>query len=81
MRLDMSPQNLLQIVSTPLSSKRIKDSRSFKIEKGVRQGCVLSTVFFNMYCEELVNEALQDEAGLVLKKVIINNIRFADYTI
>ena len=58
-----------------------EDSRSFKIEKGVRQGCVLSPVFFNMYSEELINEALQDESGLEVNGMTINNIRFADDTV
>ena len=53
---------------------RSEDSQSFKIEKGVRQGCVLSPVFFNLYSEELINEALQDETGLVVNGVVINNI-------
>ena len=39
---------------------RSEDSQSFKIEKGFRQGCVLVPLFFNMYSEELINEALQD---------------------
>ena len=60
---------------------RSEDSQSFKIEKGVRQGCVLSPVFFNMYSEELINEALQNEAGLVVNGMAINNIRFADDTV
>ena len=58
-----------------------EDSRSFKIEQGVRQGCVLSPVFFNMYSEELINEALQDESGLEVNGMTINNIRFADDTV
>ena len=60
---------------------RSEDSRSFKVEKGVRQGCVLSPLFFNKDSEELINEALQDEAGLVLNGVVINNIRFVDDTV
>ena len=60
---------------------RSEDSRSFKIEKGVRQGCALSAVCFNMYSEELINEALQDETGLVVNGVVINNMRFADDTV
>ena len=38
-------------------------------------------VFFNMYSEELINEALQDEDSLVVNEVIVNNIRFADDTV
>ena len=33
---------------------RSEDSQGFKIERGVRQGCILSPVFFNMYSEELM---------------------------
>ena len=58
-----------------------ENSQSFKIKKGVRQGCVLYPVFFNMYSEELINEALQDETGLAVNGVIINNIRLADDTV
>ena len=53
---------------------RSEYSQSFMIEKGVRQGCVVSPVFFNMYSEELINEALQNEAGLVVNGRAINNI-------
>ena len=60
---------------------RSEDSQDFKIERGVRQGCILSPVVFNMYSEELINEALQDETGLVVNGVVINNIRFADVTV
>ena len=58
-----------------------EDSCSFKIEKGVRQDCVLSPVFFYMYIEELIDEALQDEAGLEVNGMIINNTGFADDTV
>eukprot|EP00794_Sanderia_malayensis_P004332 gene4332-4905_t len=58
-----------------------EDSSSIKIEKGVRQGCVLSPVFCNMYSEELINDAAQDESGLELNGMIIINIRFADDTV
>ena len=42
---------------------------------------MLSPVFFNMYSEELINEALQDKDGLIVNEMIINNIRFADDTV
>ena len=75
------PGYFLYIKQTAQIRGRSEDSQSFKIEKGVRQGCVLSPVFFNMYSEELINEALQDETGLVLNGVVINNIRFVDDTV
>ena len=59
---------------------RSEDSQSFKIEKGIRKGCLVSSVF-NMYSEEVINEALQDGTGLVVNRVVINNIRFADDTV
>ena len=34
-----------------------------------------------MHIEELIHEALQDESGLELNGMIINNIRFPDETI
>ena len=34
-----------------------------------------------MYSEELINEALQDESGLEVNGMIINNTRFADNTV
>ena len=58
-----------------------EDSRSFKIEKGVTQGCVLSPAFFNMYSEELIKEALLDESGLEVNRMIISNMQFADDTV
>ena len=60
---------------------RSRDTRCFKIEKGVRQGCVLSSMYLNIYCKELVNKALQDEAGLIINRVVVYYIRFADDTV
>ena len=34
-----------------------------------------------MYSEELIHEALQDESGLEVNGMAINNIRFADDTV
>ena len=51
-----------------------------KIEKGVRQGCVLSPCLFNLYTEHIFRE-LEQIPGLNVGGRIINNLRYADDTV
>ena len=55
----------------------------FKIEKGVRQGCILSPCLFNFYAEYMTWNAGLDEAqtGIKIARRNINNLRYADDTI
>ena len=54
----------------------------FKIEKGVRQGCLLSPYLFNLYAEHIVRNARLDElqAGIKIGGRNINSLRYADDT-
>ena len=54
----------------------------FKIEKGVRQGCVLLPCLFNLYAEYIMRNARLDEAqaGIKIAGRNINNLRYADDT-
>ena len=54
----------------------------FQIEKGVRQGCILSPCFFNLYAENTMRNARLDEvqAGTKVARRNINNLRYADDT-
>ena len=54
----------------------------FKIEKGVRQGCLLSPCSFNLYSEHNMRNARLDEleAGIKTGRGNINNLRYADDT-
>ena len=54
----------------------------FQIEKGIHQGCVLSSCLFNFYAEYIMRNTGLDEAqaGIKIDGRNISNIRYADYT-
>ena len=54
----------------------------FQIEKGVRQGCILSLCLFNLYAEYIMRNAGLEEAqsGIKIAGRNINNLRYADDT-
>ena len=54
----------------------------FQIEKGVRQGCILSLCLFNFYADYIIRNAGLEEtqAGIKVARRNINNLRYADDT-
>ena len=54
----------------------------FQIGKGIRQGCILSPCYFNLYAEYIMRNAGLDEAqaGIKIAGRNINNLRYADDT-
>ena len=53
----------------------------FQVEKGVRQGCILSPCLFNFYAEYIMRNAGLEEAQAGIKIARnINNLRYADDT-
>ena len=51
----------------------------FRTTVGVRQGCLLSPTFFNIFLERIMSEALEEHDGTVsIGGRNITNLRFAD---
>ena len=60
---------------------RIDDELSpfTEIQRGVRQGCVLSPYLFNIYTEFIFREAEELE-GIIINGHNVNNLRYVDDT-
>ena len=52
----------------------------FKIGKGIRQGCILSSCLFNLHVKCVIQNVGLDEsqAGIKITGTNINNLRYAD---
>jgi len=69
--------NLYMIQSVKVRLNR-GETRSVKIGRGVRQGCCLSPILFNLYSEYLTNEALDGLGDLKIGGQIIHTVKYAD---
>jgi len=59
---------------------RTKDGKSRKIciRRGVRQGCIISPILFNLYSEYMMQEIHEKRKGIEIGGRIYNNLRYAD---
>ena len=54
------------------------DSDWFRIEKGVRQGCIISPHIFNIYSECIMREVLEITGNVKVSGRCITKLRYAD---
>ena len=58
-----------------------EETDNIDIGKGVRQGCILSPLLFNIYAENIMREALEEwESGISIGGRMVTNLRYADDT-
>ena len=80
--------HLITVMSLKLTNKThqlisiISHKLTFKIGKGVRQSCILSSCLFNLYADYIIQNTGLDEsqAGIKIVGRNINNLRYADDT-
>ncbi|VVC44617.1 Hypothetical protein CINCED_3A008987 [Cinara cedri] len=78
------PENLIDLIRNLYTKSRAATRvevtllETFQPTKSVRQGCILSAIFFNIYSEAVLREALQEwKGGVVIGGKMINNLCFA----
>ena len=57
-----------------------RHNSAFKIERGVRHGCIISPHLFNLYTESVIREADIDEMGINIGGKLVSNLRYSDDT-
>lgn len=83
--LDTQDLKIIQkLYEQQVATVKLQDTETtaIPIKRGVRQGCVLSPMLFNMYSELIFRNALEgSEDGIKVNGRLINNMRYADDTV
>ncbi|GFR67057.1 endonuclease-reverse transcriptase [Elysia marginata] len=80
------PQHLISMIASLYHSQKATirwnnaNCEPFNIEKGVRQGCILSPHLFNLYTEKIMRQTDINDMGINIGGRDITNLRYADDT-
>ena len=80
------PKHLVLLISTLYTNQQAtirwdgQNTEFFNIEKGVRQGCILSPHLFSLYTEQVMRDADIEGLGLTIGGRNITDLRYADDT-
>ena len=80
------PTHLVSLISNLYTNQSAtirwngEHSGHFHINKGVRQGCILSPHLFSIYTEQVMREADIDGMGISIGGRNLTNLRYADDT-
>ena len=76
-------RTVMQLYDKATSAVQVNGSIGewFSIKVGARQGCLLSTILFNIFLERIRSDALEEHDGKVntIGDRNITNLRFADH--
>ena len=77
------PKHLVSLLEALYNQSTVISGRhnsAFKIERGVRQGCIISPHLFNLYTESVIREAEIEEIGIKIGWKLVSNLRYAHDT-
>lgn len=75
-------KNLYWIKTANIKINEKEHTEEVNILQGVRQGCIISPLLFNLYSEEIFTETVEQiDRGILLNGERINNIQYADDTV
>ena len=75
---DLERRLIINLYWRQHAAVRCEVSREVGVERGVRQGCVISPMLFNLYSEFMIQEAMEGMEGIRFGGVNITNLRYAD---
>ncbi|KAF2905029.1 hypothetical protein ILUMI_01141 [Ignelater luminosus] len=81
--LDLTPEGAKNPPAwhSKIKEQNCRQTEELEISNGVRQGCILSPLLFNVYKEKVFQKALHDQTrGIKIDGIPINSIRYADDT-